>query len=616
MALTPWPHRITAALGEAMEKTINHVFRNRTGTYNDRLAVEKKRNGGWDSATWSQYYDRARAVGLGLSSLGVEKGDRVALLSENRLEWLYTDMGALGIGACVVPVYTTLTAEDVAYIVGNAGARVLVVEDSVQVEKALTIAEKCPALETIVAMEAGPATHPKMISFADLMKSGMDAHRTNGTSFEKMADDVAPEDLATIVYTSGTTGVPKGAMITHKNIMAVIRSLDRIRPAFASDTDQAVPFLPLSHVFERAAGHFYGMYKGITSSYAESVNTVLEDFGEKRPDIILAVPRVCEKVYQKILMQVEQQPAWRRKVFHWGHAIGARISTLREEKKPVPAMLKLKYKLAFALIFKKLRQALGGRVRWMTASGAPTARDIVLFFNAAGIQVVEGYGMTECFAPAAMSNLADYRIGTVGKPLPDVEIRFADDGEILIRGDNVFKGYWKMPEETAWAFTDDGFLMSGDIGKFDDAGFLKITDRKKNLIITSGGKNIAPQKIENLFLSDPLFTHFIVVGDRRKFLSALFTINPDQAALIAQKQGISFNDPAELPAHPEFIPIIDAHVAEQNKRLARYETIKRYRVIPKEFSQETGELTPSLKIKRNVVQSLYADQIESMYADV
>lgn len=599
-----------------METTINQVFRNRVAKYNNRLAVEKKRDGRWESASWTQYYDNARSVGLGLLALGVEKGDRVALLSENRLEWLYTDMGALGIGACLVPIYTTLTADEVAYIVGNAEVKILVVEDSTQVEKALYTAEQCPTLKTIVAMDGNGTKNDKLISFSELMQLGSKSPKNDPEAFEKLAEAVAAEDLATIVYTSGTTGLPKGAMITHKNIMAVIDSLDRIKPEFAHDADQAVPFLPLSHVFERAAGHFYGMYKGITSSYAESVNTVLEDFGEKRPTIILAVPRVCEKVYQKILMQVEQQPAWRRKIFYWGHAIGARISTLREEKKPIPALLRLKYRLAYALIFKKLQEALGGRVRWMTASGAPTARDIVLFFNAAGIQVVEGYGMTECFAPATMSNLADYRIGTVGRPLPGVEIKLDEDGEILIRGDNVFQGYWKMPEETAEAFTEDGFLRSGDIGSFDDAGFLTITDRKKNLIITSGGKNIAPQKIENLFLSDPLFTHFIVIGERRKFLSALLTINLEQAEVIAQKQDIDCSDLDALLDHPEFIRIIDEHVAERNSHLARFETIKRYRIIKNEFSQEAGELTPSLKIKRNVIQENYTDLIESMYVDV
>ena len=598
-----------------MEGTINHVFRNRAATYGDRLAVEKKRRGRWESATWSQYYDRSRALGLGLAALGVKKGDRVALISDNRLEWLYTDMGALGVGACLVPIYTTLTAEEVAYIVGDAEARVLVAEDSVQIEKALYAADQCPALRTVVALDAWDRIDDRVVSLPHLMKMGSDARLKDAEIFEKMAANVLPDDLATIVYTSGTTGPPKGAMITHKNIMAVIESLDRVEPPFADETDQAVPFLPLSHVFERAAGHFYGMYKGITSSYAENVNTVLEDFAAKRPTVILAVPRVCEKVYQKILLQVDQQPAWRRRIFHWGHAIGTRISTLREEKKPIPTVLKWKYKLAFALIFKKLRSALGGRVRWMTASGAPTAREIILFFNAAGIQVVEGYGMTECFAPATMSNLADYRIGTVGKPLPGVEIKLADDGEILIRGDNVFKGYWRLPTATTQAFTREGFLKSGDIGAFDDAGFLTITDRKKNLIITSGGKNIAPQKIETLFLSDPLFTHFVVIGEQRKFLSALLTINWDQAALIARKRGLVCSDPRELLDHPEFIRIVDEHVAERNRHLARFETIKRYRIIKKEFSQESGELTPSLKVKRKVIHTNYKALIESMYAD-
>ena len=337
-----------------MEKTINHVFRNQAARYKDRLAVEKKRHGRWESATWTEYYDRARAAGLGLAALGVAKGDRVALLSENRLEWLYTDMGALGIGACVVPIYTTLTADEVAYIVDNAEAKVLVVEDAAQVEKALQAAPRCPSLRTIVAMETDDLPHAYLITIANLMQSGREAHKKDPSAFENLADQVSPDDLATIVYTSGTTGVPKGAMISHRNIMAVIAALDRITPQFANDADQAVPFLPLSHVFERAAGHYYGMFKGITSSYAESVNTVLADFGEKRPTIILAVPRVCEKVYQKILMQVEQQPPWRRRVFRWGHAIGVRISTLREQKRPVPSLLKFQYRLAFLLIFKKL----------------------------------------------------------------------------------------------------------------------------------------------------------------------------------------------------------------------------------------------------------------------
>jgi long-chain acyl-CoA synthetase len=598
-----------------VEKTINQVFRNRTRKYQDRLAVEKKSHGQWESVTWNQYYETARAAGLAFEALGAQKGDRIALLSENRLEWLYTDMGSLGIGCCVVPIYATLTADEVAYIVENSGSKILVVENGAQLAKALKIMDRCPALKKVVVMEASAVAtpHPDVISYATLLETGRTAAADNPGRFESLADAVQPADLATIVYTSGTTGVPKGAMITHKNIMAVLLALDAIEPKFATDTDCTVPFLPLSHVFERAAGHYYGMYVGITASYAENIDTLLADFAEKRPTMILAVPRVCEKVYQKILMQVEQQPAWRQKIFQWGHAIGIRISTLREQKQPIPLLMRLKYKLAFALIFKKLRQALGGRVRWMTASGAPTAREIVLFFNAAGIMVVEGYGMTECFAPATMSNLADYRIGTVGRPLPGVDIKIAADGEILVGGDNVFKGYWKMEAETRASFDENGYFISGDIGRFDDAGFLMITDRKKNLIITSGGKNIAPQKIEGIFISDPLFAHFMVIGDRRKYLSALVTLNMERAASLAAEHAIACEQPRDLLDNPDFLALVDEHVQAKNRKLARFETIKKYRIIKSEFSQETGELTPSLKLKRKVVQEMYAREIESMY---
>jgi len=602
--------------GARMEKTINEVFKKRTQTYGDRLAVEKKRGGAWESATWNQYYDRAGAVGVGLYQLGVEKGDRIAILSENCLEWVYTDMGALGIGAVVVPVYTTLVAEEVRYIAENSEAKVLFVENREQLDKALAFVDGVGSLTKIVCFDEAAATgHDAVIAFSKLMETGREEQREHPDRFSELSDGVAPEDIATIVYTSGTTGVPKGAMITHKNIMAVIDSLDRIKPRFGYDSDQTVPFLPLSHVFERVAGHFYGMYVGLTASYAESLDTFAEDVKEKRPTVVLAVPRVCEKVYQRILSQVEEQPAWKQKVFYWGHAVGTEISALREQKKPIPLFLNLKFKLAYKMIFKNLADALGGRVRWMTASGAPTSREIVLFFNAAGITVIEGYGMTETCAPATMSSLDDYKIGTVGKPLPGVDVSIAEDGEILVRGDNVFAGYWKMPEETRDAFDQYGYFMSGDIGKFDEDGFLMVTDRKKDLIITSGGKNIAPQKIEGVFKFDPLFAHFLVIGDRRKFLSALVNINLEQAERIAQQQGIAYKEPTDLLDDKDFLSIVDAHIAEKNKQLARYETIKKYRILKQEFSQESGELTPSLKMKKNVIYEKYNDLIEEMYRE-
>ena len=502
----------------------------------------------------------------------------VALLSENRLEWLYSDMGTLGIGGVVIPVYPTLVSEEIEYILQNSGSKVIIPENKNQLKKVLEIAHKCPDLEKIIVMVDADAdrSNPKVMTFTELMELGRKKHAEDPALFEKLADEVTPDDLATLVYTSGTTGLPKGAMITHGNVFWVVQSLDAIRPHFASDKDCTVPFLPLSHVFERIAGHFYGMYCGITASYAESIDTLLADFEEKRPTMILAVPRVCEKVYQKIMAQVQEQSPFKQKVFAWGQKVGNKISKRREMHRSIPFTLKLKYKIAYAMIFKKLQDKLGGRVTWMTASGAPTAEEIIRFFNAAGITVIQGYGMTETTAPATMQSLADYRIGTTGKPIPGQDIKIADDGEILMKGGNVIKGYWKLPNETKEAFTEDGYFMSGDIGMFDDEGNLLITDRKKDLIITSGGKNVAPQKIEGLFKSDPLFTQFIVIGEKKKYLSGLCNINLDEAERLAKKESIAYGKPVDLLDDPKFLAIVQKHVDERNTHLAKYEGIKQW----------------------------------------
>ena len=598
------------------EKTINQVFENRAKKYGTRIAIEKKLKGKWESASWEDYYKRAAYIGLALYDMGLKKGDRVSLLSENRLEWLYTDMGVLGAGGCIVPIYPTLIDEEVEYIVSHSDSKFMVVENNLQLQKGLYTAKRYPGLQKIIVVDMnGVSANPLIMSFAELLEKGKNVYDANPGKFKELADSVTQDDLATIVYTSGTTGVPKGAMITHKNIMAVVMALHKIEPHYAYDTDQTVPFLPLSHVFERVAGHFYGMYVGITASYAESLDTILQDIQEKRPTVVLAVPRVLEKVYQRIISQVQEQSPFKQKVFYWGQKVGNKISTLREQKKKPGLLLKLKYKIAYTIIFKKLQNALGGRVRWMTASGAPTAREIILFFNSAGIMVIEGYGMTECCAPATMSNIADYRIGTVGRPLPGVDIKIAVDGEILIKGDNVFKGYWKMPEETKESFTPDGYFMSGDIGVFDDAGFLMITDRKKDLIITSGGKNVAPQKIENLIKSDPLFTQAIVIGDKRKYLTALVNISQEQAERVAKEKGIEFTSFNDLLENEKFQKIVEEHIQTCNQKLARYETIKKVGIIRNEFSKETGELTATLKVKRKVVQEKYKPIIDSLYEE-
>jgi long-chain acyl-CoA synthetase len=596
-----------------VKENLAQIFRRQAQKYGNRLAVEKRLKGVWHGWSWAEYYDNARAVGLGLYSLGIRRGDRVALLSENRLEWIASDMGIIGIGACTIPIYVTLPAHEVAYIISNSDSKIFIAENKNAVQKALSEIRNCPTLEKIVVIdpEGCDLKNPMVVTFEQLQKLGKDLLEKEKGLFEKLTDEIQVDDLLTFVYTSGTTGPPKGAMITHKNILAVFDGLDAVVPAY--DTDETVPFLPLCHVFERVAGHFYGMKVGITSHYSENLDTIVEDIAAKRPTIVLAVPRVCEKIYAKIISEVKKQPPWKQKMFEWAKNVGAQISLLKEKKQPIPFGLNIQYSIAYKLVFKKLSDKLGGRVRWMTAAGAPLSRDIADFFNASGIFVIEGYGMTETTAPVTLNTIKDYRFGTTGKPLPCNQVKIAPDGEILIKGDNVIRGYWKMPAQTREAFTDDGWLMSGDIGVVDRDGFLSITDRKKDLIITAGGKNIAPQNIEGMFMKNPLFENVVIIGDRRRFLTAIFTMNREEMARLATAEGIQFKDPMELYERKEFFAIVDKIVEEVNQRLARVETIKKYQILKNSFSTDTGELTPSLKVKRKIINEKYKDAIESMY---
>jgi len=594
-----------------METTVNQMFRNRARKYGDRPAVEKKQNGKWETATWNEYYDRSRKVGLGLYSLGVKKGDRVAVFAENRLEWIYTDLGTLGIGGCVVPIYATLPPMEIAYILNNSGARALVLENASFLSRVEPVWKDCPALETVVVMENVPS-RDRVLTFQELMEKGAALHRRDPALFENLADAVLPDDLLTFQYTSGTTGLPKGAVLTHKNVMAELRSLDAAEPKYGYEDDHVVGFLPLSHIFERVPVHFYIMYKGITKSYAESMETLLEAIQEKKPTIMFGVPRVHEKIYQKMLMTIREKPAVVRKLFRWAQGVGDEISRLKQKKAPVPFGLKFKYKIAYALVFKKLQEVLGGRIRWFCAAGAPIAREIVSFFNAAGIFVLEGYGLSETTSGVTLSNLDDFFPGSVGRPLPGFDVKIAPDGEILIKGDSVFSGYWQLDEETREAFTKDGYFQTGDVGEFRE-GRLFITDRKKDLIITAGGKNVAPQKVESLFKNNPLFSQFVVVGEGRKYLTALMTLDPQSALSLAKSHGIVESDPDGLRENPSFLKVVDAIVAENNEQLGRFETIKKYHIIKEDFSIEGGELTVSLKVKRKVIHQKYADVIDGLY---
>ena len=599
-----------------METTINQVFKNRVEKYGDRLAVEKRRGNQWEAATWNEYYARSRNVGLGLWNLGIRKGDRICILADNRLEWIYTDMGALGIGACSVALYATLPANEVAYIIKDSGAKAVIVENKTQLDKALEAKKTCPNLQHIVVIEtANCELNDGVLAFDAVMQAGQKKHQEDATLFQKLADDVTPDDLLTLQYTSGTTGVPRGAILTHGIVMAQLRALDAVEPKYGSDTDNVVGFLPLSHVFERVPVHFYVMYRGITKAMAGSLETLVEDIQAKHPTIMFGVPRVHEKIYQKMLMDIKQKSHLVQSLFAWAQGVGNQVSRYKQEKQPIPGGLNFQYKLAYALVFKKLQHALGGRIRWFCAAGGPIAKEIVSFFQAAGIFVLEGYGLSEVAGGATLSNLGDFYPGSVGRPLPGFDIKIADDGEILIRGESLFKGYWCRDEETRAAFTADGYFKTGDVGMFNKQGLLFITDRKKDLLITSGGKNIAPQKIETLYKENPLWAQFVVVGDARKYLTALVNINLDVAQMVATERNIKFSKPEELLDDPAFIAVLNELVEANNKRLSSVETIKYFRIIKTPFSPMTGELSVKLSVKRDVVQKKYAEVINSMYKD-
>jgi long-chain acyl-CoA synthetase len=600
-----------------MEQTISQVFRERVQKYRNRLSVEEKRKGMWRQATWDQYYERSRAVGLGLYQLGVRKGDRVCILSSSRLEWIYADMGIFGIGGIVVPIYQSLLDEEVRHYINNAEARYIIVENHTQLQKALYAYRKNTVLEKIIIMDTeGCELDDKLlIGYDAVMESGRTKHEKDSRLFDRLVDSITEDDIATYIYTPGTTGVPKGVMISHGNIMASMRILDAIDPPICDDNDNVVGFLPLAHAYERIVVHFYAMYRGITKHYAESLETLVDDIMEKRPTIMFAVPQFLERIYQGILLGVRQEPAFKQRIFTWAQYVGSEICKCRQERRSIPFSLRLQYKVAYEMIFKKLHQALGGNIRWISVTGAPTPREIVEFFNAAGVLILEGYAMTESCTFVALNTLDKFKAGSAGRPLPGIDMKIADDGEILIKGDNVFKGYWRLEKESREAFTEDGYFHSGDIGIFTADRFLIITDRKKDLIITSAGKNIAPQKIEKLFRMNPLFSQFVVFGDRRKYLIALVNLNMDVAAQIAEENNIQFDKPQDLLGNKDFLALVDEMVEEKNKHLAPFEIVKRYKIIETEFSKDTGELSVSAKIKRNSIHAKYIDVIESLYPD-
>jgi long-chain acyl-CoA synthetase len=522
------------------------------------------------------------------------------------------DFAIFSAGCITVPVYPTYPPELIAYVVNDSGARSIIVEDPAQLAKVLEARDKMPGLEHIIVMTGYEATQPpKMVMTWEMLRRlGRDSAERHTATLADRLKATTPDDLASIVYTSGTTGPPKGVMQTHGNHIAAQKNSESAAPVETGWVH--LLFLPLAHSFARLEA-FLGVHRGLCTAFAENLDKVGENLKETRPHFICSVPRVFEKVYAKILAGVEAGSPLKKKIFYWAIGVGREVSRHQQRGQPIPTGLALKRAIAHKLVFAKLHAALGGRLQWAISGGAPLSRDIAEFFHAAGILILEGYGLTETCPAGTFNRPARFKFGSVGQPLDNVEIKIAADGEILIKGANVAKGYLKQPQATAEVFEPSGWFHSGDIGHLDEDGFLFITDRKKDLIVTAGGMNIAPQNIENMLKADPFISQAMVYGDRKPYPVALVTVNPEELTKFAKEHGILATDPEVVVKHPKVVERVARTVEEKNSHLQSYAKIKKFTILPADFSQEGGELTPTLKVKRKVVSNKYMTAIEELY---
>lgn len=577
----------------------------------DHPAYRYKQNGKWATVTWRTAAEDCEKISAGLIALGISHGDRIGLISNNRYEWALTDYAVLAAGAILVPVYPTLTPPQIAYIIRDSGIRFLIVEDELQIMKIDAVRSEFAGVEKFFILSPPESMPECWTSFSDLSGRGAALLAEQPEIISDAMKKISRSDTATVVYTSGTTGEPKGAVLTHGNFLSNIESAAQIFDCYP--TDSILSFLPLSHSFERMAGHFFSCYHGATVSYAESLDTVAENIREVRPTLVISVPRLYEKIYNRILTMVEAGSGLKRWIFYRAMTTGRKYSHLRLRHRRIPVSVRLKNALAHHLVFRKLHERVGGRLRYFVSGGAPLAPEIAEFFAAAGLVILEGYGLTETSPAITFNRPESMKIGTVGKPIPGVEVRIAGDGEILSRGPHIMKGYLNKEADTHEVIDDDGWFHTGDIGMFDDDGFLVITDRKKNILVTAGGKNVAPQPIENRLITSPYIEQAMLIGDRRRFCSAI--IVPDREVLEnwAREQSLNFNSYEDLLSLPAVSDLISAEKERLTVDFASFEQVKKFILVSKPFSQESGELTPTLKIKRRVVEAKHASEIETMY---
>jgi long-chain acyl-CoA synthetase len=586
-------------------KTIADLLPKAAAQYGPNVAVRYKEGDAWVSKTFAEVLEIVRPLAFGLVTLGVEKGDRVSILGNTRPEWSYYDFAALSIGATVVPIYQTNSPEECRYVLENSDSKVVVVEDAEQLEKVREVRDRLPQLEHVVLM-TGAGTEDA-ISMEDLAAKGGGG---DAATWAALYEDVTPEDICTFIYTSGTTGPPKGCIISHGNYRAM---LDMVREtSVIEEGDLTYLYLPLAHSFALLIQ--LGSYDlGTAIAYWErDPLKILPNLAELKPSYFPSVPRIFEKIYTAATSAMEKEGGLKKAIFNWAIKVGAKMrETERAGRKP-GFLLQRQYDFADKKVLSKIRGLFGGNIRLAVSGAAPINPEILRFFDAAGVLVLEGWGMTETSTAATISSPDDFKVGTIGKPFPGCEVKIAEDGEILVKGPNVFQGYHKNPEATAETIVN-GWLHTGDIGEIDSEGFIKITGRKKDIIITAGGKNITPANLEAEIKQHPLVSQCVVVGDRRPYLVALVTLDPEEAATYAQEHNLS-EDPAELAKNADVKASIEAHVEKINQNFARVEQVKKIAILPNDLSQESGELTPTLKVKRAVVAQKHDGAIEQLYA--
>jgi long-chain acyl-CoA synthetase len=602
------PTRVRTSADEPT--TLVDVFKSVARAHKRSDTLNYKRNGHWISISSDELLARAGRIAAGLHSIGLRHGDRLALLSESRVEWTLTDAGCIFAGVIDVPIYPTLTPPQVRYILNDSGASVLVLENSRKLHELETIVSECPQVKHILIFESEPATEASVLTLEQVEERGKELQLEQPGIVEELSSQTTADDLATIIYTSGTTGEPKGVMLTHSNL--VTNLIDSSGHLDFGEQDSALSVLPLSHVYERQAMYMY-LYQGFAVYFAESLQTVGANLREVRPTVLVGVPRIFEKIYDRIQERAAKSGKLATFLLDWSVRVARQYAEYRLAHQQIPTLLKLKHSIARWLVFSKWHRAFGGRIRLLLSGGAALPEDLAYIYIGAGIPIIQGYGLTETSPVMTTSEIENIRVGTVGKAIPNVEIRIAPDGEIETRGPNVMAGYYNRPEETRAVFTPDGWFKTGDIGSIDSDGYLRITDRKKELFKTSGGKYISPQPIEQAIKGSRFVSQVVLIGDGRKFPAALIVPDWELIDSYTKLKGIQAQSRAELCSNPRIIDLFERQIARLTPDLARYEKIKAIALVENEFTIEGGELTPTLKVKRRVINEKYRDVIDEMY---